>query len=66
MKADAPNVKVAQFDYSVNIANFTNSVEERNDSEGGNVDSIRRYNYICKDSISLHRFRDICKDSMFV
>lgn len=42
----------------MNIAYFANSVEERNGSEGGNVDLIQRYKYIDKDSISLYRFRD--------
>jgi len=58
MKADAPNVKVACFDSSVNIASFANSVEERSGSEGGNADLIRRYKYMYKDSKSLYRFRD--------
>lgn len=42
----------------MNIASFANSVEERNGSEGANVDLIQRYEYIDKDSISLYRFRD--------
>lgn len=41
----------------MNIANFASRVEERNGSEGGNVDLIQRYKYIDKDFISLNRFR---------
>lgn len=42
----------------MNIANFANSVEERNGSEEGNVDLIQRYKYTDKGSIGLYGFRD--------
>lgn len=58
MKADVPNVKVARFDSSMNIAYFARSVEGRNGNKEGNVDLIQRYKYTDRDLVSLHRFGD--------